>query len=107
MANTLKGITAGEYGKNIVLTLVDSGTAVNISSYSTITVEFKHDKGDITRTAAFVTDGTNGQIQFSFGSASDQNLPYEGTWKGQVILYKTGELSRSEVFEIKVEEGLD
>ena len=103
----LTGIVQGEYGKNIIITLVKGGASVNISSYTSITVEFRGDRNNVTRTASFVTDGTDGQIQFSFDLGDNQNLDWKGTWKGQVVLYKTDELTKSDVFTIEVAEGLD
>ena len=98
---TLTGITVGEFGKTVTITLQDAaGTAVNISSYTTRTVELVSPSGKkLSKTAAFQTDGTNGKITFSFASG---DVDKDGIWKGQVYLSKTGEQSKSAIFEVDV-----
>lgn len=107
MPESLTGIIEGEFGKTITLTLKNAaGTAQDISSFTTRTVEFRKPRGagvGLTKTATFTTDGINGKLDVSFASG---DVTEEGLWKGQVRLEKTGEETRSEIFEMPVGEQI-
>ncbi len=101
---SLEGIGAGEYGRNIVLTCRDEdGNDIDVSSYTAITVKFKSSKAKLSKTATFQSDGIDGKIMFSFGEGE---MDIDGDWKGQIYLGKTGELTKSEIFKMKVEESV-
>lgn len=99
----LTGIISGEFGKSVKLTLKKDGVAVDISSYTTITVYIRGETKNLTKVASFVTDGTDGEISFSFDSGE---LDRSGEWEAQVYLDKTGERSKSDIFQIDVGESI-
>ena len=102
----ITGVIQGEWGKVITLTLKHptTGVAQNISSYDgTKTVRVRTPNGSkiVTATASFSTDGTNGQIDFSF---TKNSIDRDGTWKGTVELGTSGdsELAKTYLFEMNV-----
>ena len=100
---TLTGIIVGEYGKSITLTLKKDGTAVDISSYTTNTIEITSSKKKLSKSVSFTTDGTDGKVTFSFDSGE---LDIDEIWKAQIYLLKTGELSKSNIFSIDVQPSI-
>ena len=58
-------IHVGDIGTTLIGTFSDCGTAVDISSASSIEMIIrKPDQTKLTKTATFVTDGTDGQVQY-------------------------------------------
>ena len=103
---SLIGVIEAEFGNTIVLTVKEDDVAVDISSYTTRTVEFRKPASNdlsLTVTATFTTDGTNGQLDLTF---ADNDIDEEGLWKGQVVLLKTGVEARSEIFHMPVGEQI-
>jgi hypothetical protein len=72
----------GDIGTAIRVTVTDRGTAVNLSTYTTLQLIFKNPDGTVTtQTADFTTTGANGQIEYVTQSANDLDVP--GAWKVQ------------------------
>jgi len=102
--NKITGLVVGQYGSSIVLTVVDKdGTAINISSFTGISVRAisPDARTTLSFTGALVGGGTGGQ--FSFTPASDNTFDRDGTWKGQVQLTVASILVLTVVFEMEVE----
>jgi hypothetical protein len=98
----LEGLAVGEYGKAITVTLVDSAdAAVDVSGYTTLSVVCRLGKRTLTEDASYTTDGTDGKVTFSF---EDGDLRIPADWRARVHLAKTGELTKSDVFIIRVED---
>jgi hypothetical protein len=58
-------IHVGDIGTTLIGTFSDSGTAVDISTASSIEMIIKKpDQTKLTKTATFVTDGTDGKVQY-------------------------------------------
>lgn len=70
----------GDIGYLFTVTITnDAGTALDISDASTLQMRFKSPAKTVTtQTAIFVTDGSNGQIQYTTASADDLDMP--GLW---------------------------
>jgi hypothetical protein len=63
---SLKNVHVDDYGFDITLTLSQEGVAEDISTYSTLQIILeKPDGTEVTKTAVFVTDGTDGQIKYA------------------------------------------
>lgn len=77
---SLANIIAGDYGQVIEITFidVDTGAAADISGYTTTkSMIFTPPSGsDVTKTAAFKTDGTDGIIQYTV----ETGLLTAGNW---------------------------
>lgn len=103
---SLEGLNVGEYGNLIELTVKDpeTGQAADISSYTDLSVKCKSESGkEVTRDATFVTDGTDGKLEFTF---EDGDLDEEGEWKLQAVLGATGRLTKGRILEFYVKESL-
>jgi hypothetical protein len=106
--NLVTGVTVGEYGTAITLTVVDSvGTAVDVSTYTTaitITARDPYALKTLTFTGSFVTTGTDGKIKFT--PTSNNTFDRYGTWEGQVKLASATVVSKTVPFKIVVEQSL-
>jgi len=80
---SLEGIIAGDFGQPIMLTCKDKDTdnAVDISAYTTSQeMIFKDPDGNMhAETAAFVTDGSDGQVTYTPDDGGDVN-DEDGEW---------------------------
>lgn len=105
--NKIEGITVGQYGDAITLTVVDkNGTAVDVSAYTTsllVTLRDPHTLKSVACTGSFVTDGTDGKIQFT-PAAGDIDRP--GKWEGQIKLEKASAIAITRIFTLEVERKL-
>lgn len=105
--NKITGIVVGQFGEAISLTVVNKlGTAVDISSYTTsisVTIRDPLTLTSRTYSGSFVTDGTDGKIQFT-PSAGDIDRP--GVWEGQIKLEKASAIAITRVFTIEVDKRL-
>ena len=100
----LTGMRVGEFGKSITITLQNAaGVAVDISSYTTRTVEVRFKNKVISKTATFLTNGTDGKLTFNFAAG---DLSEDGDWELQVGLSKTGELTKSDIAIMEVKESI-
>ena len=105
--NKIKGIVVGQGGEALQFTVVDvDGNAVNLSSYnSTKTAYLRGPFGTPSKsyTVTFVTDGTNGQLQFT-PTAGDIDQP--GDWELQVKLTSATATRYTQVATVEVEKGI-
>lgn len=105
--NVITGMVVGQYGEAVQLTIADDdGNAADISTYtSSITVTLRDPKAlkTLSYTATFVTNGTNGQIQFTPASG---DIDRPGTWEGQVKLAHATGAALTKVFEVVVEKRI-
>lgn len=102
--NKITGLVAGQYGTAIPITVVDDeGTAIDLSSYTGITVKALSPDARTTLsfTGALVGGGTGGQI--SFTPASGNTFDRDGRWEGQVQFTVGAILALTVIFEMDVE----
>ena len=72
----------GDIGKDVEVTVLENGVALNISAATTKELNFTHADGTTkTFAAAFVGTGTDGRIKYTTVLASDFNKP--GRWQVQ------------------------
>lgn len=72
----------GDIGTDIILTITEDGSTIDVSGVSTKSIIFRKPSGStVTKAAEFVTDGTNGQIKYVTASADD--LDEDGIWHAQ------------------------
>lgn len=81
----------GDIGTHLDVTVTDASTnaAVNVSSATTLEYRLRKPDGSrITRTATFVTDGTNGQLRYTTIAG---DIDQEGAWMLQAkVVYAAG-----------------
>lgn len=81
MATTVPQHSIGDYGTPFIFTLVDADTdaAIDVSSGTSLEAIFRKPDGTIVvKTASFVTDGTDGRIQYVTVSG---DLDQAGRWR--------------------------
>ena len=80
----------GDIGTVFRTTIKDQdGTAVDVSSASTLQIIFKKPDGTIlTKTAVFTTDGVNGNIEYPTISG-DLDTAGSWTWQARVVIGST------------------
>ena len=104
----LRGFVAGEFGKTNVVTFKNfSGVAQNVSAYTTskqVICRSPDGRKTITVTGAYVTDGSDGKLSWSFSSSDPLDRP--GLWEGQAVVTKSGGELRSYVFNLEVDKEL-
>ena len=78
----------------------------DVSAYTGLRLYFQSPDGrkTITSTGAFVTDGSDALISWSFDS--DSPLDREGIWAGQAELDQTGQKSKSYIFDLECDGSL-
>ncbi len=109
LVNYIDKIFVGQFGEAITITIVDSdGTAVDISGYDgtkQVLIVSEDGQKNVTWTASFATDGTNGQLSVTPATGE---LDRAGDWRGQAKLQNSGAtiIAYSKVFTMKVEEAL-
>ena len=99
---SLRGLTVGTYGIDIVITVLDcdSGDPVDVSSYSP-TFLVRSPQGKTTEVqGTFVTDGTDGQIRMRIPQGL---IDLPGSWFMQVRLEGVGSQLRTipELFDVE------
>lgn len=84
---SLANIISGDYGQVIQLTVLDTdtGAAGDVSGYTTSqSMVFKDPDGnEETKVAAFVTDGSDGLVDYTL---VDGDIDERGNWNVRVIL---------------------
>ena len=94
-------VVNGDFGAvTFVIQFVNAGSAVDISTYTTLTIRMGPSGGTINDfTASFTTDGTDGQIEYTLASS---DIDTEGVWLIQGKVEKTGAQisSRKGTFEV-------
>ena len=102
-------MAAGEVHKSDIgtafrVTVQDGETAVDVSGATTKQIVFQKPSGtSVTQTAAFVTDGTNGQIQY-VTVAGDLNEA--GKWIMQGYVVAPGFTNNSDIHQSEVYDNL-
>jgi hypothetical protein len=97
---SLDGQYVGNYGYPIRLTCTEDGAAANVSAFGTVQYLFRDPAGAVTvGTAAFYTDGSDGVLTYTVGSAL---LTSAGDWQVQAKLTKSGETVYSERLDFSV-----
>lgn len=82
------GVHKGDYGWRGTIVFQQDGTALDISSYTTLQfILLKPDGSEDTKTAGFATDGTDGVIEYTFVSG---DIDQAGKWKVQGRIAKAG-----------------
>lgn len=83
-------IHVGDVGTLLEVTVTDDGAAVDISSATTKEFKFKKtDRSTLTKAATFVTNGTDGKLQYTTAGG---DLDMAGSWGLQVhVVLPSGE----------------
>ena len=91
----------GDAGVPFRATVVDdAGAAVDLSAATLLRLDFATpDGGVFSRTAALVTDGTDGKMQYV---TADSDLTANGTWKVQGYVEAGGVKLHTAVLKFKV-----
>lgn len=85
---SMSGITVDDFGYSIQLTIVQDGTAQDISSYTTRRFVFvAPDDIETTKTATFATDGTDGVLTYT---VEEGFIDQVGIWSVYAQILKTG-----------------
>ncbi len=97
-------VFVGDIGTTFRATIKEDGTAVDISTATTKQLVFEKPDGTIiTRTANFVTDGTDGLIEYLSVSG---DLDIGGDWRIQGIIALPAWQGRSDIVEFKIYDNL-
>ncbi len=94
-------IHVGNKNVDFVITITEDCLPIDVSTATVKTIYFtKPDGSTLTKTALFVTDGTDGQIHYS---TIDGDLDQPGLWKIQAYIeLGTGSLYSSVIKTFKV-----
>lgn len=95
-------VAKGTYGIPIRLRAIDSTGAVrDISGSTTLEIDFRDPDGSITtKTAAYTTDGTDGNAEWQVTSGF---LVKTGVWRAQLVFGDGTEMQPSaEIYEFEV-----
>jgi hypothetical protein len=92
----------GEQGRTLEVAFTDDeGDAIDLSSYTTKQIIYrKPGAAAVTLTAAFVTDGTDGLIDYDVDSTSFFDTA--GAWTKQGIVSKTGDVRKTKIEQFHV-----
>jgi len=105
--NQIDGISVGEYGEDITLTVTnEDGGALDLSAYTgtnEVVLLSPDQLKSITRTTSWATDGTDGKVTFAFQSG---DVDREGDWSGQVKFTATGIVAKTNIFTMTVEKAI-
>lgn len=97
-----KGVTEGDYGWVGRITIVQDGTAQDISTYTTLQYLLTSpSKVETTKTASFDTDGSDGVLAYTF---QDGDIDEEGRWLVRPRIAKTGVELTGELLTFTVRE---
>lgn len=100
----MPNVQKDDIGTIVELTLQENGTAVDLSSATTLQIIFRKTDGTtVTKTASFSTDGTDGKIRYQ-SVAGDFNVA--GPWRVQARVVMGGKDLKSSVAEFSVLENL-
>ena len=98
-------IQVDDYGWVGKLTLKQDGTAVDISSYTTLQFILTNPVEVATvKTAAFDSDGTDGVLKYTI---ADGDIDTVGNWRVQARISKVGSEITSDSIRFIVQERLD
>ena len=98
-------IRKGDIGTVFEYTIYDGSTIVDVSTTSSKLLKFfKPDKSIVSKTASFVTDGTDGKIKYTTVSG---DLDQAGPWKVQAVLtFSGGEVWSSDIDKVTIHPNL-
>lgn len=98
-------IHIGDIGTSFRVTVVDQNAAVvDISSATTKQLLFKLPNGTVlTKTASFVTDGTDGKMEYV---TAEDDLSAKGNWSLQGYVVLSGGEWHTDIAEFKVHRNL-
>lgn len=101
----MESVQQNAIGVAIIATVKEDGVVVNIAAVSTKQLVFKKPNGiTITKTASFVTDGTDGQLQYI---TEADFLDASGLWRVQgYVLFPAGFNGRSDITTFQVRDNL-
>lgn len=98
-------IHVGDVGTILEVTVTDSGVAVNLSSATTKEIFLSKPNGVvITKTAAFVSNGSDGKLQYT---TIIGDLDQHGIWKLQVKVALPTGTWQSDIQEFRVYPNLN
>jgi len=98
-------IHVDDYGWIGKLTLQQDGTALDISSYTTLQYILKDpSKVTSTKVAAFDSDGTDGILKYTIAAADIDEV---GNWYVQARVSKIGAVLTSDWHQFQVQDRLD
>ena len=84
MANIEQDVRSLDIGTTFELTITEEGVAMDLSTSSIKTIKFKKPNGEVlTKTAAFVTDGTDGKLKYV---TIENDLDSTGKWSVQAYV---------------------
>jgi hypothetical protein len=77
-------IHKNDIGTVLQVTILDSGSPLDLSSCTVMTLRFRKPNGEVfARAAEFVTDGTDGKLEYTTAAG---DLDQSGAWRLQVHL---------------------
>jgi hypothetical protein len=99
----MSDVFVGDIGTALRLTITESGSALDVSGVGTAYIKLRKPNGQLlTKTASFVSGGTDGRIQY-VTQANDLDEP--GRWRIQAYLTNlggwTGHTTEGDPFEVK------
>ena len=98
--SSVTDITVGDIGTIVRMTIKELGSVVDLSSATTKQLVFKKPSGTtVTKTAAFLTDGTDGIIEYTTQSG---DIDVAGNWKVQANLVLTSWTGHTEAVSFRV-----
>ena len=93
-------IRVGDIGTEFRVTITDDGVAVDLSSATSLVINFRKPDGTILSTSAYLyTDGLDGIIYYN---TVDGDLDQSGQWKIQAVIETGGATYSSSVGTFKV-----
>ena len=82
---TTPSIRVGDVGTLIQRTIKENGNVVDVSGATTTLIIVRPDGTKVDRTMSFVTDGTDGEVEYKVEAADDMwSIP--GTYRSQCIV---------------------
>jgi hypothetical protein len=98
-------IRKNDYGTPFTATIQDNGSVVDISTATTKQFIFKKPDGTVlTKSALFVTDGSDGQLTYSTVSG---DLDMVGFWKLQAYVVTNAGQWRTDFYKFHVFDNLE
>lgn len=95
-------IHSGDFGTLFLATVLDCGSIVNLSGYTTLQMDFRmpgYPPSYMSKAASLYTDGTDGKMKY-ISASGDFTVP--GTWQMQGVLINPSGQWRSDVTTFKV-----
>lgn len=101
----MAGIHVGDIGTELTMTITENGSFVDISGAQSKDFHFEKPGGnEIIKSASFVTDGSDGQLQYT---VQDGDLDESGLWAIQAeIVDSEGNTFHSDIKTFQVDENI-